>query len=59
MDGKLFLHQPFAPGIAGNLGFSTKGKAALAAELVIEKISQGLMPPSLSVDEVQEIENKK
>jgi hypothetical protein len=59
MEEKLFVHQPFAPGISGNRGFSSKEKATSAAELVIEKISQGLMPPSLSVEEVKEIENKK
>ena len=59
MDGKLFIHQPFAPGISGNRGFSTKEKAERAAKLVIEKINNGIMPPSLSVDEVQTIENNK
>jgi hypothetical protein len=59
MDGKLFIHQPFAPGIHGNRGFSTKEKAERAAKLVIEKINNGIMPPSLSVDEVQAIENNK
>jgi hypothetical protein len=59
INGKLFVHQPFAPGISGNKGFSSKEKASSAAELVIEKIGQGVMPPSLSVEEVQEIENKK
>jgi hypothetical protein len=59
INGKLFVHQPFAPGISGNKGFSSKEKASSAAELVIEKIGQCVMPPSLSVEEVQEIENKK
>jgi hypothetical protein len=36
MDGKLFIHQPFAPGVSGNQGFSTKEKASSAAELVIK-----------------------
>jgi len=57
MNGQLFVHQPFVPGISGNRGFSTKAKAVLAAELVIEKIGQGLMPPSLSEEEVLKIEN--
>jgi hypothetical protein len=57
MDGKLFIHQPFAPGISGNRGFSTKKKASSAAKLVIEKIKKGIMPPSLSVAEVIKIEN--
>jgi hypothetical protein len=59
MNGKLFIHQPFAPGISGNRGFSSKEKAEWAAKLVIEKINNGIMPPSLSVDEVKQIENKK
>ena len=59
MNGQLFVHQPFAPGISGNQVFSTKEKAAKAAELVIEKIGKGVMPPSLSIDEVLKIENGK
>jgi len=59
MDGKLFIHQPFAPGISGNRGFSTEKKAERAAKLVIEKINNGILPPSLSVDEVHRIENNK
>ena len=59
MDGKLFINQPFAPGIRRNRGFSTEKKAEWAAKLVIEKINNGIMPPSLSVDEVQKIENNK
>jgi hypothetical protein len=57
MDEKLFIRQPFAPGISGNRGFSTKEKASSAAKLVIEKIKKGIMPPSLSVAEVLKIEN--
>lgn len=59
MDGKLFIHQSFAPGMPGNRGFSTKEKAASAAKLVIEKINKGIMPPSLTVAEVLKIENTK
>ncbi|MDA9121425.1 DUF4907 domain-containing protein [Flavobacteriales bacterium] len=36
INGKLFVHQPFAPGISGNKGFSSKEKASSAAELVIK-----------------------
>jgi hypothetical protein len=58
-DGKIFIHQPFAPGISGKRGFSSKSKAEMAAKLVIEKINKGIMPPSLSIEEVQKIERKK
>ena len=58
-DGKIFIHQPFAPGISGKRGFSSKLKAEMAAKLVIEKINKGIMPPSLSIEEVQKIERKK
>jgi len=53
MDGKLFVHQPFVPGSKGSIGFAKESQAAAAAQLVIEKIQKGIMPPSLTINEVQ------
>lgn len=55
-DGKLMIHQPSKPGMAGNRGFDTKEAASKIAELVVSKIKKGEMPPSVSAEEVQRVQ---
>jgi hypothetical protein len=52
-DGRLLIHQPSAPGLPGNKGFKSKGDATKVAQLVIEKIKKGEMPPSVTKDELK------
>jgi hypothetical protein len=49
---KLIIHQPSIPAIAGNRGFATDQGARKIAALVITKLEKGLMPPTLTPDEV-------
>jgi hypothetical protein len=51
----LYVHQPHIPAINGNRGFKTKEQAAKAAEFVIYKIRNNIMPPSLSVEELDSL----
>ena len=37
-NGKLFIHQPSVPGMAGNEGFKTKEQAIKVAEQVMKKL---------------------
>jgi hypothetical protein len=53
-SNKLSIHQPTIPGRPGNEGFKTKEAAQKVAELVIEKMKKGEMPPT-----VTEVELKK
>jgi len=53
-DGKLLIKQSTIPGMPGNEGFKTKALAEKAAQLVIQKIKKGEMPPAISI-----IEKKK
>jgi hypothetical protein len=55
LEGRLFIHQPSAPGMPGNEGFKTKEAAAKVAELVISKMKKGEMPPSVTVEEMKNI----
>jgi len=55
MEGRLFIHQPTAPGLPGNEGFKTKEAAAKVAELVISKMKKGEMPPSITIEELKAI----
>lgn len=55
VDGKLTIHQPGIPGLPGNEGFKTKEQAAKVAELVIEKIKNGEMPPTVTEKELKQL----
>jgi hypothetical protein len=54
-DGRLMVHQTSVPGLPGNEGFKTKEDAAKVAELVIEKVRKGEMPPTVSIEEMKEL----
>jgi hypothetical protein len=54
-DGRLMLHQTSAPALPGNEGFKTKKDATKVALLVIEKVKKGEMPPTISIDEMKQL----
>jgi hypothetical protein len=54
-DSKLMIHQTSAPALLGNEGFETKKAATTIALLVIEKIKKGEMPPTISIDEMKQL----
>lgn len=51
----LYVHQPHIPAINGNRGFKTQDQAHKAAEFVVYKIRNNIMPPSLSVEELDSL----
>lgn len=54
-DGQLFVHQPSIPGMPGHEGFKTKEAASQVAELVIGKIKNGEMPPTVTEEELRKL----
>ncbi|HEY4800316.1 MAG TPA: DUF4907 domain-containing protein [Bacteroidia bacterium] len=48
----VYNHQPHIPAINGMRGFHTKEQAHKAAELVVYKIRNNIMPPSLTPQEL-------
>ncbi len=54
-DGKLLIHQPSVPGMSGNEGFKTQQSTEKVAQLVITKIKNGQMPPTVTVEEMQNL----
>lgn len=52
-DGILYIQQNSIPAIPGNKGFADTATAAKCAQVVIQKIKQGEMPPSLTVEELK------
>ena len=53
IDGQMYIEQKTIPALPGNQGFATKEDAEKIARLAIEKIKQGEMPPTISVEELK------
>lgn len=51
----IFIHQPSRPGLPGNAGFATEDEAKKVAELVIKKIRNNEFPPTVTIQELQEL----
>jgi len=54
-DGNICIHQNSIPGVAGINGFTTKEKAEKVAQLVVTKIQNGEMPPTVSQEEMKAV----
>lgn len=53
VDGRPYIHQTNIPAVGGTAGFKSESDAQAAAELVISKIRQGILPPTVSIEELQ------
>ena len=49
----ILIHQPSRPGLSGNIGFSTEEDAMKVAELVIKKMRNNEMPPTVTIKELR------
>ncbi len=54
-NSKKLIQQTSIPCLSGNEGFKTKASAEKIAQLVIQKIEKGEMPPSISIKEMEEL----
>jgi hypothetical protein len=54
-EGRVFIHQPSIPSIAGNKGFSSKAFAEKTANFVIYKLINNIMPPSITPQELDSL----
>lgn len=52
------IHQPSVPAMPGNKGFATKQDAVAVAKLVIQKINKNIMPPSVTPQELKNLNIK-
>jgi len=50
--GKQLVHQPNIPGLPGNEGFTTKKRARIVAEFVVKKIRRNEMPPTVEIEDL-------
>ena len=54
-DARLLIHQTSIPAMPGNEGFKTKADASKVAQLLIDKIKNGEMPPTVTIEEMQKL----
>ena len=55
---RLLIHQPSVPGLPGKQGFIRKADAEKIAALVIKKIENGIMPPTITLRELDSLNVK-
>ncbi len=53
VNGEKYIHQPAIPAINGLKPFKTEEDATKVAQLVEQKIKGNLMPPTVTMDELQ------
>jgi hypothetical protein len=53
--GRPLVHQPTIPGLPGNEGFTTKRKAQTVAEFVVKKIQNNEMPPTVTIENLNNL----
>ncbi|WP_288425292.1 DUF4907 domain-containing protein [uncultured Spirosoma sp.] len=54
-QGRLILHQPTIPGVAGERGFANESQARQVGERVISKLKGGKGLPTITPDELRDM----
>ena len=54
-ENRIIIRQPTIPGLPGNKGFCTKSDAIKIAQLVVYKIENYIIPPSISRKELDSL----
>ena len=55
IDGNTYVHQPSIPAVGGNRGFKTSADAQKVGELVVSKIRNNTLPPSVDPTELKNL----
>ena len=53
--GRPLIHQPSIPGLPGNDGFKTREHAQKVAKVVVKKLRNNEMPPTVSMEEMNQL----
>lgn len=54
-DGILYIHQPNIPAVPGNRRFKSEKDALVAGNFAVYKINNNIIPPTISVDELDSL----
>lgn len=57
-EGKMMIHQNSIPAIQGNKAFATEEEAKAVGALMLYKVSKGIMPPTISVEDLDSLKVK-
>ena len=55
VDSNMYVHQPHIPAVSGNKGFDSYANAEKAAGLIVYKIKNNILPPSVTPHELDSI----
>jgi Domain of unknown function (DUF4907) len=55
VEKRAIIHQPSIPALPGNLGFSTRTKAQIVADYIVNKFKTGEMPPTITIEELKKL----
>jgi hypothetical protein len=53
--GRPLVHQPSIPGLPGNDGFVSKERARTVAEFMVKKIRRNEMPPTVTIEDLNDM----
>jgi hypothetical protein len=53
--GKIYIRQPVIPGVTGSKGFADKKQARKVANLMLYKIRRNIIPPSITISELDSL----
>lgn len=54
-NGNLFINQPHIPAVQGNKGFSSSENAQKTGEFIVNKLDAGIIPPTVSLEELDSL----
>lgn len=54
-EGKMMIHQNSIPAIQGNKGFNNAEETKAVGALMLYRISNGIMPPSISIEDLDSL----
>jgi len=52
IDGQAYVRQSNIPAVTGNKGFENREDASLVAEIMMQKIKEGILPPTVTLEEL-------
>src|SRR6185437_4959538 len=55
VDSQLYVHQPHIPAFSGERGFKTEEQAIKVGGLVMQKIKDNIIPPTVSKEELDSL----
>ena len=55
INGHVFVHQEHIPAVSGVHPFATESDAWLVGSMAVEKMKQGIVPPTISIQDMQSL----